>query len=228
MQRPRYEAFLEALRPLVEQTAPMRLALAGQARQVDRLVQASLAEKGRLLAGKSPNGGDGQVCALRVVADAWPEWALCQEPSFAPLLAVLPFDTDREALEMQQHCPFGLAASIFTGDMRRAQEMAARLEVGMVTINDVIAPTTHPATPFGGRGASGWGVTQGAEGLLEMTVPQVVSVRSGKWRPHYDAPGSTAVTRYETLRALLQFGHGRTWWQRWDAVWALWRAVRTD
>jgi aldehyde dehydrogenase (NAD+) len=104
--------------------------------------------------------------------------------------------------------------------------LAARLEVGMVMINDAIAPTAHPATPFGGRGASGWGVTQGAEGLLEMTLPQVVSFRSGKWRPHYDPPGSTAMTRYETLRALLRFGHGRTWRKRWGAVWELWRAVR--
>jgi acyl-CoA reductase-like NAD-dependent aldehyde dehydrogenase len=226
VQRPRYQAFLDALRPLVEQTAPMRLALAGQVRQADRLVEAALSEKGRLISGRTPGDGDGQTCALRVVADARPEWAVCQEASFAPLLAVLPFDDDRQAIEMQHHCPFGLAASIFTGKPRRAQEMAARLNVGMVTINDVIAPTAHPATPFGGRDASGWGVTQGVEGLLEMTVPQVVSVRAGKWRPHYDPPGSTAMTRYETLRALLRLGHGRTWRQRWGELWRLCRAVR--
>jgi acyl-CoA reductase-like NAD-dependent aldehyde dehydrogenase len=226
VQRPLYEAFLDALRPLVEQTSPVRLALAGQVRQADRLVEAALSEKGRLISGKAPEEGDGQTCSLRVVADARPGWAVCQEASFAPLLAVLPFDDDRQAIEMQPQCPFGLAASIFTGNPSRAQEMAARLNVGMVTINDVIAPTAHPATPFGGRGASGWGVTQGAEGLLELTVPQVVSVRAGKWRPHYDPPGSTAMTRYETLRALLQHGHGRTWRQRWSALWGLWRAVR--
>jgi acyl-CoA reductase-like NAD-dependent aldehyde dehydrogenase len=226
VQRSRSDAFLDALRPMVEQTAPMRLALAGQVQQADRLVEAALAEKGRLLAGPMPGGVDGQTCALRVVADARPEWAICQEASFAPLLAVLPFDSDRDALAMQQYCPFGLAASLFTGDVRRAQELASRLHVGMVAINDAIAPTAHPATPFGGRGASGWGVTQGVEGLLEMTVPQTVSVRPGKWRPHYDPPGSTAMTRYETLRALLQFGHGRTWRQRWGALWGLWRAVR--
>jgi acyl-CoA reductase-like NAD-dependent aldehyde dehydrogenase len=226
VQRSRYEAFLGALRPLVEQTAPLQLALAGHVRQADRLVEAALSEKGRFISGKTPQEGDVQTSALRVVADARPEWAVCQEASFAPLLAVLPFEDDRQAIEMQHYCPFGLAASILTGNLRRAQEMAARLNVGMVTINDVIAPTAHPATPFGGRGASGWGVTQGAEGLLEMTVPQGVSVRSGNWRPHYDPPGSTAMTRYETLRALMQYGHGRTWRQRWAAVWGLWRAVR--
>ena len=67
-----------------------------------------------------------------------------------------------------------------------AGKIAGELESGAVTVNDVIVQTAHPATPFGGRGASGWGVTQGPEGLLEMTVPQVVSVRGGSFRPHYD------------------------------------------
>ena len=66
----------------------------------------------------------------------------------------------------------------------RAAELAGRLRTGMVTINDVIVPTAHPGLPFGGRAESGWGVTQGAEGLLEMTVPQVVGVRKGSFRPH--------------------------------------------
>jgi aldehyde dehydrogenase (NAD+) len=126
---------------------------------------------------------------------------------------------------MDAACPYGLGASIFTRTRGRAAELAARLRVGMVTVNDVIAPTAHPATPFGGRGASGWGVTQGAEGLLEMTVPQVVSVRGGSYRPHYDAPGSTRMTRAGTLRGLLEWGHGATFGQRWRGLWRLIRAL---
>jgi len=163
VQRSRYEAFLDALRPLVEQTAPMRLALAGQARQADRVVEAALAEK----AGSSRANRrrrDEQTSAFRVVADARPEWAVCQEASFAPLLAVLPFESDRDALELQQHCPFGLAASIFTVTCAAPRKWRPGWKSALVTINDAIAPTAHPATPFGGRGASGWGATQEPKG----------------------------------------------------------------
>jgi aldehyde dehydrogenase (NAD+) len=85
----------------------------------------------------------------------------------------------------------------------------------MITVNDVIVPTAHPATPFGGHGDSGWGVTQGAEGLLEMTVPQVVSVRTDRFRPHYDlAEGKGVAQQGELFRGLLESGHAPTLGQR--------------
>jgi aldehyde dehydrogenase (NAD+) len=61
-------------------------------------------------------------------------------------------------------------------------------------------------------------VTQGAEGLLEMTVPQVVSVRGGAFRPHYDPPGSTSLTGLATLQGMLEWSHGRTLRQRWQGL----------
>ena len=90
------------------------------------------------------------------------------------------------------------------------------LGAGMVTINDVIAQTAHPATPFGGRGASGWGVTQGAEGLLAMTVPQVISERKGKFRPHYATADATKHATAELLKGLLRWRHAGRWRQRWS------------
>ena len=85
--------------------------------------------------------------------------------------------------------------------LRQAVKIALRFEdeflgerepdtggVGLVTVNEVIVPTAHPGTPFGGRRDSGWGVTQGAEGLLEMTVPQVVSTYGSPLRLHYRLP----------------------------------------
>jgi hypothetical protein len=55
-------------------------------------------------------------------------------------------------------------------------------------------------------------MTQGEEGLLEMTVPQVVSVRGGRFRPHYDL--AAGASQGELLRALLDYGHGATLGQR--------------
>ena len=68
----------------------------------------------------------------------------------------------------------------------KACVLAGRIKSGFVLINDVIVPTADPRMPFGGVKASGFGVTRGEEGLLEMTYPHVVAVRRGKWRPHFD------------------------------------------
>jgi aldehyde dehydrogenase (NAD+) len=150
---------------------------------------------------------------------------LCREASFAPLLAVVPFDSVEELLEMDGQCRLGLAASVFTRTPRRGEELAARLRTGMVTINDVVIPTAHPATPFGGRGDSGWGVTQGAEGLVEMTVAQVVSRRGGTFRPHFDLAGPRGAGAHAgLLRGLLESGHAPTWGQR---LGGWWRLIRT-
>jgi hypothetical protein len=98
-----------------------------------------------------------------------------------------------------------------------------------VAVNDTVFTTAHPATPFGGVGKSGWGVTQGAEGLLEMTVPQVVSVKGTKFRPHFDMGTGQAGSQVDLVRGFLEAGHAPTFGQRlsgWRRVLGgLWRSV---
>src|SRR6266540_3232157 len=115
----------------------------------------------------------------------------------------------------------GWAPRSSRGDRRKRRSW----RTGCVTVNDVIAPTAHPATPFGGLGHSGWGVTQGAEGLLEMTVPQVVSVRGGTFRPHYDFAVGKASGNEELMRGLLHMSHGAGFLQRWRGFWQVFRAI---
>ncbi len=115
---------------------------------------------------------------------------------------------------MDSRCPYALGASIFTAHPVRGAQLAGQLRAGSVAINDVIVPTAHPATPFGGRRESGWGVTQGAEGLLEMTIPQVVSVRGGKMRPHYGTAIGKPPLPANGFRGLLEWSHGATLRQR--------------
>jgi acyl-CoA reductase-like NAD-dependent aldehyde dehydrogenase len=228
VQRRLYEDFCEVLRPLASAAAPVRLAMPTQAAQAAHLVEQARADGARLLVDGPVQVGE--ECRPVVVLDARPEMALCREASFAPVLAVLPFDTLEEALAQEQRCPFALGMSIFTGKPALATKMAAALRAGCVTVNEVVVPTAHPATPFGGRGESGWGVTQGAEGLLEMTTPQTVSVRRGTFRPHYDggAPEHQDA-QTELLRGLLQAGHAPSLLQRlggwWRVVKRVWRGV---
>jgi acyl-CoA reductase-like NAD-dependent aldehyde dehydrogenase len=225
VERSLYMGFCDLLQVMLLEVGPMRLALPGQVEEAKRLVKRALADGGRALTAQELDTDDPLVFAPTVVMDAKPEMDLCREASFAPLLAVIPFDRLDDALRMNEQCPYRLGASIFTRNTARAAEIAPRIRTGMLTINDVVMPTTHPATPFGGRGDSGFGVTQGAEGLLEMTVPQVVSVRGGAYRPHYDMAVGQVRNQESLLRGLLNAAHAPTLGRRLGGFFGVLRAL---
>ncbi|MBA4190069.1 MAG: aldehyde dehydrogenase [Planctomycetaceae bacterium] len=187
--RSRSEEFVAQMRTFLANADSMTLVTPGQVTHAERLIADAVAPK--LLA--------------NVPADA----AICCESCFAPVTAVIPFDTIDSAVSLAAQSPFGLSSSIFTADTTAAKELAARIPAGSVVINDVLAPTAHPATPFGGLGASGWGVTQGAEGLLAMTTPQVVTVRNGTFRPHFDEAVNPDPATVDIMRGLLRATHAR-------------------
>ena len=123
-----------------------------------------------------------------VVAGASAKMAIASSDLFAPVISLIVAESMPHALEQYAQCRYALAASIFCSrsDERRARAMASMLKAGTVLINDVIAPTADPRVSFGGRGASGYGVTRGAEGLLEMTAVKTVLVRRGTSTLHMD------------------------------------------
>lgn len=212
--RSRYAELLDQLRPLAQAASPVRLVLPRQQEQADELVREALAAGARALV-EFPDTPTGEGFRPTILTDATPEMAVCREAYFAPLLAVIPFDSIDEVLHMDAKCPYGLGASIFSASVRPGERLASRLRVGTVAINDVIVSTAHPATPFGGVRDSGWGVTQGAEGLRELTVAQVVSRRSGTFRPHYDFGQMADPNMAVVLEGMLRWNHGggiRNWW----------------
>src|SRR5262245_5202659 len=220
VQRSLYPEFVKAIQAKLDSSGPMTLVTPGQVEQADRLVADAQAKGGRVLFAP----GDLRhptVCVPRVIADATPEMALCREDCFAPLLAVMPFDTNGDALCMDAACRYGLGSSIFTGAPATAAQLATEMRTGSVSINDAVAPTAHPATPFGGRGFSGWGVTQGPDGLLAMTVPQVVSVRGGTFRPHYEPTGGPNGPLHRMLLGLLTWRHAPRLGQRVRGFWRM-------
>jgi aldehyde dehydrogenase (NAD+) len=189
---------------------------------IRELVADAEARGGQVLKATRCNGStlDDRTTFPRIVLNATPEMELCQVDSFAPIAAVIPFDTIEHALAMESACPMALGASIFTRDPSAAQKLATRLRAGSVSINDLIAPTAHPATPFGGRCASGWGVTRGEEGLIAMTTTQVVSTRGGQFRPHF---GGATPALIGSLRGLLSWSHAPRFA---DRVRGMWTTVR--
>jgi acyl-CoA reductase-like NAD-dependent aldehyde dehydrogenase len=148
-----------------------------------------------------------------ILAGASPSMALLQEDLFAPWLALVPVADTESALAAAALCPYALGVSIF-GPEREARALAARIRAGSVCINDLIVPTADPRLPFGGRGASGHGVTRGAEGLLEMTALKTVSIRRGRFRPHLEARFANDAAKLRTMLLLL---HG-TWDDRWQTL----------
>ena len=97
-----------------------------------------------------------------------------------------------------------LATSVFTRDPRKADALVDALGGGLVTVNDTIVPFAHPASTLAPFGDSGWGASQGIEGLLSMTRPVIVS-RTGRLRI---PPGEPDERAKGMLRRLVDF-HGR-------------------
>ena len=139
-----------------------------------------------------------------------PRMQLAQADLFAPVLTVFHARDIAHALQINAQCPTGLTASIF-GNESEARELAQTLEVGNILLNDLIVPTADPRIPFGGRNASGFGTTRGAEGLLEMTAARTISTRRNKSTRHFQP---TTETHAELFHGVIALTHTRTLAQR--------------
>lgn len=186
-----------------------------------RLIVEAAAQGARVLTGEVNHLG--QVTLPLLLADAKPGLRLLREDHFSSVAAVVSVRDDDEALAANDQCPYALGASVFSVDESAARSFAARVNAGSVVINDVIVPTADPRLPFGGRKHSGFGVTRGAEGLLELTVPKVVITRRGNWRPHYEAPRAGDA---DFFTQFLTLAHAPKWSTRLKSALALIRATR--
>lgn len=147
---------------------------------------------------------------------------LVQSDLFAPVVSLITVQDWVEAVAADRQCPYALCASIF-GNSDEAEQRLSQVDAGCIIINDVIAPTADPRVPFSGRGESGYGVTRGAEGLLEMTRLKAIVIRRGSWVPHLDPPHPTDA---EILSGLFKFQHGGSWKRRWEGIKQLWQAIK--
>lgn len=186
---------------------------------VTTLIRQAVADGGRPL-NWFPQGPDRMRPV--VVADARPGMRLLQEDVFAPVLSLVAVADDEEALAADDRCPYALGAAVF-GAEKGARQLAVRVRAGAVVVNDLIVPTADPRFPFGGRGRSGFGVTRGAEGLLELTTVKAVAVRRTRFRPHLDAPGSTDEGLF---RGWLLTVHARGAGRRWRGLRTIGQALR--
>ena len=104
-----------------------------------------------------------------------PDMAIARDEVFGPVLSVLGFGSDHEAIALANATDYGLVGGVFTGDLDRATAAARRLRAGQVFVNEWYAGGVE--TPFGGVGKSGYGREKGREALLNYVRTKNVAIR---------------------------------------------------
>ncbi len=138
-------------------------------------------EGGKLVAGGEPVDRPGHFMAPPVFAGVTPEMTIAREEIFGPVLSVMPFDGEAEAIDVANGTDYGLAAGVFTADLDRALLLADRLEAGQVYVNEWYAGGVE--TPFGGFKHSGFGREKGAEALANYHQSKNVGIRRLRTEP---------------------------------------------
>ena len=99
---------------------------------------------------------------------------IMREETFGPTLPIMRVRDAEEAVSLANDSPYGLQASVFTANRHRAEQVAERLDCGVVCINDAVRNFSALALPMGGHKASGLGVRHGAEGIRRFCTQQSV------------------------------------------------------
>jgi aldehyde dehydrogenase (NAD+) len=110
-----------------------------------------------------------------VLADVTPDMAIAQDEVFGPVVSVMKFTDEAEAMRIANGTQYGLVAGVFTADLDRATRAARQLRAGQVFVNEWFAGGVE--TPFGGYGKSGYGREKGREALLNYVQTKNVAIK---------------------------------------------------
>jgi aldehyde dehydrogenase (NAD+) len=160
--------------PRSQQTTHGPVANRAQFNRVQEMIGIGIAEGARLVCGGPgrPEGLErGYYCRPTIFSDVHPQMQIAQEEIFGPVLAIIPYDSVDEAVEIANGTVYGLGAHVQSQDLAAARAVAARIRSGQVHIN---YPAWSPHAPFGGYKRSGNGREYGVEGLHEYLETKAI------------------------------------------------------
>jgi aldehyde dehydrogenase (NAD+) len=149
-----------------------------QANAISGAVEQALAEGATALVRGATNGN---LVEPSVLTDVPADSALLEQEVFGPVVFLVPFDGEEEAVRIVNDTPYGLSGAVHTGDIERGVAFAKRIDTGMFHVND---GTVHdePIVPFGGEKHSGLGRLNGETTLEAFTTIKWISVQHGRSR----------------------------------------------
>ncbi len=163
--------------PLDKTTHVGSLISESQLTSVDEYVKIGVGEGATLALGGERAAGDGAFYQPTVLTNVRNDMRVAQEEIFGPVVTIMPFADEKDAIRLANDVQYGLMATVWTGDMARAHRVAARVQSGMVGIN--MPYTAFPGIPFGGYKQSGFGRELSLESLDEYTETKGVLVNTG-------------------------------------------------
>ncbi len=147
-----------------------------QLQGIQAMCQRAQAQGARVVAGgEAVSGLEGNFMQPTVFSEVTADMEIARSEVFGPVLAILPFETEEEAIALANGTDFGLVAGVFTQDLNRALRCSRRLRAGQVFINEWFAGGIE--TPFGGVGLSGFGREKGQEALYSYVRTKNLAFR---------------------------------------------------
>ncbi|TDQ59548.1 succinate semialdehyde dehydrogenase [Mesocricetibacter intestinalis] len=134
--------------------------------KIERHIADAVEKGAKIIVGGKPHELGGNFFQPTVLEKVSQQMLVCHEETFAPLAALIPFETEEEAIEMANDSEFGLASYLYTRDMARIWRVAEALESGLVGINEGVI--SNEVAPFGGVKQSGLGREGSRHGLDEF------------------------------------------------------------
>ncbi|KAF5738766.1 aldehyde dehydrogenase 22A1 [Tripterygium wilfordii] len=147
---------------------------------------------------------------------------LMQEEAFGPIMPIMKFSTDEEVVKLANDSRYGLGCAVFSGNQRRAKEIASQIHCGVVAINDFASTYMCQSLPFGGVKDSGFGRFAGVEGLRACCL--VKSVGEDRWWPYIKTKipkpiqYPVAENGFEFQESLVEALYGLNIWDRLRAL----------
>lgn len=180
-----------------------------QIKVVERHIEEARAKGAIILAGGRGSSVGDMFFEPTIMINVEDSFTACCEETFGPVLPIMKFKTEDEAIERANNSPYGLTACVYTRDPQRARKIAERLEAGTVMINDALMTHAFPETPWMGVKESGTGRVHSDDGLRDLCQVyhvnyDTIPMKNMVWYPY----SREKLNRFFAMVGLIDRGGG--------------------